>query len=87
VTPLTTVVGYPVPVSPVGLYSKPETSTPFKRTVQPPLAVTIWFPWIFNWGGAAQTAGHKNKLIKIDLRNKFFKIKPSRLCGVNRTWL
>jgi hypothetical protein len=54
VVPSMTVVGYPLPSSPVGLYSNPEKSTPFNWTVQPPLAVTILFPEILRTGGEAR---------------------------------
>jgi len=39
--------------SPEAFHSRESTFTPVKRTVQPPLAVTIWLPTTFNWGGAA----------------------------------
>jgi len=35
-------------------HSKESRFTPVKRTVQPPLAVTIWLPETFNWGGEAK---------------------------------
>src|SRR5208282_4137169 len=47
-------------------HSKESRFTPVKRTVQPPEAVTIWFPETFNRGGAAPRGEKLSKQTKID---------------------
>jgi hypothetical protein len=45
--------------------------------VQPPLAVTNWLPWTFNWTGAAQTEGQRHiNITNIDIFNNDFKTFP-----------
>jgi hypothetical protein len=46
--------------SPVALHSRLATLTPRKRTVQPWLAVTIWFPETLNSAGAADARSIPN---------------------------
>jgi hypothetical protein len=53
-------------------HSKESRFTPVKRTVQPPLAVTIWFPETFSRGGAAPRGEKHNRQMKTETKRKKF---------------